>query len=118
MTSQARGAVLAAVSLSNTQYLPPVELFTAHPTALHPSRPLAPASSLNPHHLAHASSLSSFPVEDSLSFAEAQQIGKIYRDKKVLGGFDDEMVERGWSECGGNAREFGRGLGGMMAGGM
>ncbi|OBZ66880.1 28S ribosomal protein S29, mitochondrial [Grifola frondosa] len=103
--SFARGAVVGALSTSDTQFRLPLELREA--LGLPEFRFAGPYVHRNRAFVEYAKGLRNFPVPDQLSVNEAASVYEVWQQDKALhSSYNDETFMSKYTEAGGNARNF------------
>ncbi|KAG6329114.1 hypothetical protein ID866_9974 [Astraeus odoratus] len=101
----ARGAVLGALSGTNTTFRLPLEL--AEALGLPPTSYSGPYAKRSPELQGYAEGLSRVTVPDALTVSEAAELFDVWRRDRALSAVpNDEMFLAKYSESSGNARDF------------
>lgn len=101
----ARGAVIGALSGTDTTFRLPLEL--AEALGLPPTSPSGPYAKRVPELQDYAKGLSRVSVPDALTVSEATELFDVWaRDRAIPAAPNDELFLAKYSESGGNARDF------------
>jgi len=101
----ARGAVLGAISLTNTSFTPQIELCEA--LGISYSEPSGPYVKRSPELVEYVKGLQNLPVPAQMSVDEAASLFEVWmRDKGLHTDASDETFMSKYSEASGNPRQF------------
>ncbi|PPQ75486.1 hypothetical protein CVT26_015908 [Gymnopilus dilepis] len=107
--SFSRGAVIGALSLSQTSFTLPLELRDALDLEDLDAYPISPFAKRNKEMFAYTEGLQKMAVPEKLTLAEAAGVFEVWKGTKVVGRenyFFDEAFLGKYTESGGNARDF------------
>lgn len=103
--SFAKGALLGAITASETKYALPIELRDTLGLGYHHA--MSPYHKRSEELLAYAEGLTAFPVPDKLTVAEAASLFEIWKDDMAVNSNTyDELFLSKYVESDGNARDF------------